>query len=48
MDALKKRVALKRTGNRQAKIRKALKSEKVLRSSVQGAIRQQRELAGLK
>lgn len=48
MHALKKKLALKRANNRQAKIRKALKSEKVLRSSVQGAIRQQRELAGLK
>ena len=48
MDTIKSKIIAKRANSRQSKIKKALKSEKVIRASVKGAIKQQRELAGAK
>lgn len=48
MDLIKKKMAIKRVNDRQNKIKKALKSEKVIRTTVRGAIAQQQKLAGVK
>jgi hypothetical protein len=48
METIKKRIRTRKAISEQKKIQKQIQNPKVIRAAVEGAIKKQRELAGLK